>query len=84
MSSLMLGLLMAACISLGMAATISVVVTAVVMGKSGALKKVPEKRIHTIEGIIGLVAGTGVAIFGFLLFLSAIHSTTGSMPTQGF
>jgi ABC-type nickel/cobalt efflux system permease component RcnA len=68
----MLGLLMAACISLGMATTISVVVTVVVMGKGGVLKTVPQSRIHLIEGIIGVVAGTGVTVFGLLLFLASL------------
>jgi ABC-type nickel/cobalt efflux system permease component RcnA len=72
-----LGLLMAACISLGMAFTISVVVTVVVMGKGGVLKKVPERRLYIIEGLIGVVAGSGVTLFGLLFFLSAIHAGTG-------
>jgi ABC-type nickel/cobalt efflux system permease component RcnA len=79
----LLGLLMAACISLGMATTISVVVTVVVMGKGGVLKTVPERRLHIIEGVIGMVAGAGVTVFGLLLFLSTIHAGNASTLTLG-
>jgi hypothetical protein len=34
--------------------------------------KVPERRHHLIEGIIGVIAGTGVTLFGPLLFLASL------------
>jgi ABC-type nickel/cobalt efflux system permease component RcnA len=73
MEALMLGLLLAACISAGMATTISLVVVAVIMGKTGVFSKVPEKRAHMAEGILGLLSGAVVTVFGALLLLSNIH-----------
>jgi len=72
MDVLTLGLVAAACISLGMGATISCVVVAVIMGKAGALQVVPKKRIKTIERILGIVSGIAVTVFGTLFLLAAI------------
>jgi ABC-type nickel/cobalt efflux system permease component RcnA len=74
MEALILGLLLAACISSGMAATISFVVVAVVLGKSGVLSKVPEKRVHVIEGVLGVFSGAAVCVFGALLLFSTLHA----------
>ncbi len=73
MDVMILGLLLAACISLGMAATISFVVTAVVMGKAGALNAVSEKRAETIEGFVGILSGAAIAVFGTLFLLTTIN-----------
>ncbi len=73
MDVMTLGLLLAACISLGMAATISLVVTAAVMGKTGALQAVSKKRAETIEGVAGIISGTAIAVFGLLFLLAAIN-----------
>ena len=72
MDVLILGLSLAACISLGMAATISCVVIAIIMGKAGALQTVPKKRVETLEHILGLVSGIAVTVFGTLFLLAAI------------
>jgi nickel/cobalt transporter (NicO) family protein len=67
-----LGLVLAACIALGMGTTISAVVTAVLMGKGGLLKLVPERRLLTFQGIIGLAAGAGIATIGILFLLTTV------------
>ncbi|MBC2710306.1 MAG: hypothetical protein HGJ94_04700 [Desulfosarcina sp.] len=73
MDVMILGLLLAACISLGMAATISFVVTAVVMGKAGVLNTVSEKRAERIEGFVGILSGAAIAVFGTLFLLTTIN-----------
>jgi len=75
MNALVLGLILAACITLGMAATISFAVTTVVMGKSGALSAVPEKHVKMIEAVIGLLSGALIVTFGTLFLLATINST---------
>lgn len=72
MEVMALGLVLAACIALGMGTTIAAVVTAVLMGKSGLLKLVPERRLLTFQGIIGLAAGVGITTFGTLFLLAAL------------
>jgi nickel/cobalt exporter len=69
-----LGLLLTACISLGMAATISLVVTAAVMGKAGALYTLSKKRAKTMEVFVGIFSGAAIAIFGTLFLLTTISS----------
>jgi len=75
MNVLILGLLLATCISLGMAATISFVVTSVLLGKTGALKIVPENKIKTIEVVVGFFSGAAIMTFGALFLLSALQQT---------
>jgi len=75
MNVLGLGLLLATCISLGMAATISFVVTSVLLGKTGALKIVPENRIKTIEVVVGFFSGAAIMTFGTLFLLTALYQT---------
>jgi len=72
MDALTLGLLLAVCISLGMAATISCVVIAVVIGKAGALRIVSKKRAVRIEYVMGFFAGIAVTIFGLLFLITSI------------
>jgi nickel/cobalt transporter (NicO) family protein len=74
MDALILGLVLAACISLGMAATISIVVIAIVLGKTGALRVVSEKYAIRVEGTIGLLSGAAISIFGALFFISTLNS----------
>jgi len=57
-----------------MAATISVAVTAVVMGKAGVLNAVSKKRAETIEGYIGMLSGAAITVFGALFLLTTITS----------
>ncbi len=75
MEVMLLGLVLSACIALGMGATISLVVTAVVLGKSGLMKSVSEKRATFIEGTIGLLSGTAIAAFGVIFLLATITET---------
>jgi ABC-type nickel/cobalt efflux system permease component RcnA len=74
MNVMLLGLLLTICISMGMATTISLVVIALVLGKTGILTTVSEKYSIRIEGIIGLLSGGAVAVFGALLLLATINS----------
>ncbi|MCF8068590.1 MAG: hypothetical protein K9L30_08410 [Desulfobacterales bacterium] len=70
MDTLTLGLLLAACISLGMATTISGVVIIVILGKTGVLQSVSQNRVEIIERILGIGSGAAVMAFG-LVFLFA-------------
>lgn len=69
-----LGLLLAGCISTGMALTIALVVTAVVLGKAGIIGTVPQKRTKMIEGVFGMLSGTAVLSFGILFLLAALNA----------
>ena len=68
MNAMILGLLLAACISLGMATTISFVVIAIVMGKTGVFSVISKNFVIRIEGIIGLLSGAALSLFGGALF----------------
>ena len=72
MEVLPLGLILAACISLGMAATISLAVVTVVVGRDTALRTLSKNRAETIERILGLVSGLAVTLFGTVFLLAAI------------
>lgn len=74
MDVLLLGVVLAVCISLGMAVTISFVVTAVVLGKTGILSVASKKRTETIEGIVGILSGTVISLLGTLFLLTTIRS----------
>jgi ABC-type nickel/cobalt efflux system permease component RcnA len=74
MDAMILGLLLAACISLGMATTISIVVIAIVLGKTGVLSAVSEKYAKRFEGTIGLLSGAAISVFGALFFISTLNS----------
>lgn len=71
MDVLMLGLLLAACISLGMAATISLVVLAASQGKGMALSFLSKRGLRHMERIIGALSGAAVATLGGV-FLAAL------------
>lgn len=75
MQALVLGLVLAACISAGMATTISGVVMLAVAGKSGVLNAVPETRAECIEKIVSLISGGVITVVGGLLLLATLHST---------
>ena len=72
MDALTLGLLLAAFISLGMAATISFVVIAVVMGRGFSLGAFSKKRAEMVEHILGIVSGIIVTVLGSLFLITAI------------
>ncbi len=74
MDAIILGLMLAASISCGMAATIAFVVTVIIIGKTGILHLVSEKRGKTIEVYVGILSGGAIAVFGTLFFYTAIIS----------
>jgi len=74
MDALILGLALAACISAGMAATISGVVIAAVMGKAGALGAVPGRYALLLERWVGLASGAAIALFGALFCAANISA----------
>jgi ABC-type nickel/cobalt efflux system permease component RcnA len=74
MEAALLGLVLALCISLGMAATLSLVVTMLVMGKAGAVRTLSRERFETAEGVVGMLSGAAIAVFGVLFLLPAIHT----------
>jgi ABC-type nickel/cobalt efflux system permease component RcnA len=74
MGVMILGLLLAVCISLGMAVTLSIVVSAVVMGKAGILNATSQKRAAKTESIVGILSGTAITIFGTLFLLTTISA----------
>jgi nickel/cobalt exporter len=76
MDVMLLGLILAVCISLGMAVTISFVVTAVVVGKTGILSAASKKRTEIIEGVVGILSGTAISLLGTLFLLTTIHSAS--------
>lgn len=75
MDAIVLGLLLAFCISIGMATTISFVVISTVMGKKGILNFVSKNYAIRVEGIIGIFSGGAISIFGTLFLLSTINSS---------
>jgi ABC-type nickel/cobalt efflux system permease component RcnA len=74
MNAMVLGLVLAACISLGMATTLSLVITSVVLGKTSVFNVVPQKYAHTINGMVGILSGTAISLFGTLFLLTTIHA----------
>jgi len=68
-----LGLLLATCISIGMATTIFFVVVAITVGKSKILSIVSKNYTMRVEGIIGLLSGAAITIFGVAFLLSTIN-----------
>ena len=75
MEVMTLGLVLAACITLGMAATLAGVITAFLLGKTWALHLVPEKWAKPIEGSIGLLSGAAITAFGTLFLLTSLSGT---------
>jgi ABC-type nickel/cobalt efflux system permease component RcnA len=74
MEAMLLGLMLALCISIGMAATLSLVVTMLVMGKAGAMRTLSKERFARAEGVVGMLSGAAIAGFGVLFLLPAIHT----------
>lgn len=74
MDVMMLGLLLAACISMGMATTISFVVITIILGKTGILRTVLRNHVVRVESIFGILSGSVVVIFGMLFLLSTINT----------
>ena len=70
MDAFMRGLLLGVIISLGMAATICLVIVAVVLGKDFSLKFVSERRVVKVEQCLGILSGVAVTTSGVLFLLS--------------
>jgi len=75
MGAMTLGLALAACVALGMAATISLVVLAVVTGKAGLLKMMPEGKVALVESVVGLLSGIAIALLGTMFLVTTLHYT---------
>lgn len=73
MDALALGMLLALCICLGMATTISFFIMAVATGKAGVLRVTGEKHRETLECKVGILSGIIISSFGVLFLLAAIH-----------
>jgi ABC-type nickel/cobalt efflux system permease component RcnA len=67
-----LGLMAALAISLGMAVTISLVVTCVVMGRTACVGRFSAQRAQRLEQILGMSSGLAVAVLGFVFFRAAM------------
>lgn len=72
MDAIGLGLILAACIALGMAVTLSAVTTATVLGKTGILTLFPSEKLKTAEASIGLLSGVAIAVFGALFLTTTL------------
>jgi hypothetical protein len=47
----------------------------VVTGKTGVLNRVSAKHSHTVEGVVGLLSGIAIAVFGTLFFMTSLNTT---------
>ena len=74
MDVMMLGLLLAACISIGMATTISFVVITIILGKTGIMRTVSKNHAVRVEGIFGMLSGSAIVAFGTLFLISTINT----------
>ncbi len=74
MDAMVLGLLLASCISLGMAATISCVSIAVIVGKNRIMKVASNRHAENIEAAAGLLSGLAITIFAGLFLLTAVNA----------
>lgn len=75
MDVLVLGLVLAACITLGMATTITVVASLVVAGKAGFFAVVSGKgHSEKIEVGLGMLSGAAIAFFGGVFLLAALNA----------
>jgi ABC-type nickel/cobalt efflux system permease component RcnA len=80
MNVILLGLVLAACITLGMATTIAVVASFVMVGKTGFFSAVPSQwNQEKIKGMLGILSGAAVTLFGVVFLLSALN-TIGHYP----
>jgi ABC-type nickel/cobalt efflux system permease component RcnA len=72
MDVFLLGVALAFSMSIGMAATISCVVIATILGKAGVLKALSQKYAERIETVMGILSGTAVSLLGILFLFSSI------------
>lgn len=69
---LSVGILMAGVISLGMACTISAAVVAVIRGRELSLGRVSQRRMKTVQGILGLGSGLLITALGLFFLVDFI------------
>jgi ABC-type nickel/cobalt efflux system permease component RcnA len=74
MDVLLLGLLLAVCISIGMATTISFVVITTILGKTGIMSTISKKYAVRVEGVFGVLSGGAIVAFGTLFLISTINT----------
>lgn len=74
MDAMAFGFLLSACMAAGMGATISAALLAVTFGKGGLIRIAPGKRTRQLEGIVGILSGTAITLFGALFLLASIHA----------
>ncbi len=72
MDAFYLGLLLCLSISLGMAATLSLVAVAGVMGRGGLFKAVKPAHAGRLQGVMGVLSGLLVTLFGGFFLLASI------------
>lgn len=72
MDGLILGLVLAACISLGMATTISVVAVSVILGKTGLMQTVLKKHSVTAEHVIRILSSLIIIAFGLIFLITGL------------
>ena len=70
MDAFMLGLLLAICISIGMAMTVSLVILAVVWGKAYSMRLFSEKWTIRMEHFMGLFSGLAVTTLAILFLIA--------------
>jgi len=73
MDAAVLGLVLSASISLGMAVTISGVVSMAMIGKTGVYHGLSKQRARAIEGWVAALSGGAIAVFGALFLAAALH-----------
>lgn len=74
MDVLLLGLLLAVCISIGMATTISFVVITTILGKTGIMSTISKKYAVRVESVFGVLSGGAIVAFGTLFLISTINT----------
>jgi ABC-type nickel/cobalt efflux system permease component RcnA len=70
----LLGFFLAVCISLGMAATLSLVIITLILGKTGAVRTVSRRGFERAQGVVGMLSGAAITAFGVFFLLPVIHT----------
>ena len=73
MEAIRLGFLLAACMAIGMAGTLSVAVLAVIMGKAGVMNALPHQGAKTVERYVGVLSGGVIAFFGGIFLFTSVY-----------
>lgn len=70
-----LGLFLAICVQLGMALTISAVITMAVMGKVGTFRAVSRSKASKLEAYVGMGSGAVAMLLGLLFLVTSVPAT---------